>query len=413
VRIAIIGSGIAGLVAADRLHRRHEVTVFEAEPRIGGHVHTCDVELGPERVAVDTGFIVYNETTYPRFSSLLARLGVATQPTEMSFGVSCERTGLEWGSRGLRGLLAQPSNLLRASFRRMLRDVLRFAAQARSLLEHSEEKVELAEYLHAGGYSDAFVRHYVVPMGAAIWSADPASFLRMPAVTFVRFFSNHGLLEPKGGIRWRVVCGGSARYVERLVAPFRERIHLGRPVLAVRRHTDRVEVATADGVHAFERVVFAVHADGALRLLRDASPLERKVLGAIGYRTNDVVLHTDTALLPRRRATRASWNYRIPSEDGHDPIVTYDMNRLQGIRSRHRFLVTLNGAERIAPERVLRRLSYRHPVLDGAAVAAQRLHGEIDGRNRTHWCGAYWGYGFHEDGVRSAEAVCDRIDSET
>jgi predicted NAD/FAD-binding protein len=412
VKIAIIGSGVSGLVAAHLLHPRHDVTVFEAEPRIGGHTHTCDVELDGERHAIDTGFIVYNETTYPLFTRLLERLRVATRPTDMSFSVRCERSGLEWGSRGLRGVFAQPSNLLRSPFRRMLADVFRFGSEAAALLEQGEEKVELGDYLNGAAYSEAFVRHYVVPMGAAIWSADPSALLRMPAVTFVRFLSNHGLLDPKGGgIRWRVVRGGSARYVERLVAPFRGRIQLDCPVLAVRRSPSHVEVVSARGTRAFDRAVLAVHSDQALRMLADASELERRVLGAISYQRNAAVLHTDASLLPRRRAARASWNYRISAGDRNAAFVTYDMNRLQGIRSRHRFLVTLNGCDAISPDRVLRRLDYAHPVLDRAAVAAQKLHGAIDGVRRTHFCGAYWGYGFHEDGVRSASAVCERIEA--
>jgi len=405
MRIAIVGSGISGLMAAHFLHKRHDVCVYEAEPRIGGHTHTLEVEVEGERHAVDTGFIVYNEKTYPLFTRLLERLGVETQPTEMSFGVSCERTGLEWGSRGLRGVFAQPGNLVRGSFWRMLRDVLRFNREAWTLLSEQEEKVTLGDYLRGGGYSTEFMEHYAVPMGAAIWSAEPSAFLGISAVTFARFFANHGLLESRPSLPWRVVRGGSARYVEKLVAPFRERIRIGCPVISVRRHDAGVEVRSAAGVHAFDHLVMAVHSDQALALLADPDLLERKVLGSIAYRENEVVLHTDESLLPRRVAARASWNYRIPRESGRGALVTYDMNRLQGLSSRRPLLVTLNGAGRVAPARVLRRFVYHHPIFDAAALAAQKLHGEISGRRRTHWCGAYWGYGFHEDGVRSALAA--------
>jgi predicted NAD/FAD-binding protein len=324
----------------------------------------------------------------------------------MSFGVHCERTGLEWGSRGLRGIFAQPSNLWRGSFRRMLRDVARFNREARLLLGSDEEKATLGDYLCGAGYSTHFVEHYAVPMGAAIWSAETAALLRMPAAAFVRFFENHGLLSLRPRLRWRVVRGGSSRYVEKLVAPFRDRIRLGCRVYSVRRRPDRVEVGSAEGVRRFDHVVLAVHSDQALGLLADPSALERRILGSIAYQPSEVVLHTDESLLPRRAAARASWNYRVPREEGRGVLVTYDMNRLQGIRSRRRFLVTLNPGDRIAPERVLRRLAYRHPVLDAAALAAQKLHAEISGRRRTHFCGAWWGYGFHEDGLRSALAAC-------
>lgn len=409
MRIAIVGSGISGLVAAHLLQPRHEICVYESERRIGGHTHTVDVEIDGERYAVDTGFIVYNERTYPHFTRLLAKLGVETQPSDMSFGLTCERTGLEWSSRGLRGLFAQPSNALRPAFHRMLRDVLRFNREARRLLDLESEKVSLGDYLCGAGYSREFVEHYALPMGAAIWSAAPGAFLRVPAATFVRFFDNHGLLEARPSLPWRVVRGGSARYADALVAPFRQRIRLGCPVRSIRRNDAAVEVVSAEGVRSFDHVILAVHSDQALRLLEDPSALERRLLGSIAYQENDVVLHTDVSLMPRRRSAWASWNYRGPRDSGGRVVVSYDMNRLQGIESRHRFLVTLNAAERIAPERVLGRFVYHHPVLDAEAITAQKLHGEISGIGRTHYCGAYWGYGFHEDGVKSALAVCERF----
>jgi predicted NAD/FAD-binding protein len=409
MKIAIVGTGISGLVAAHLLHPRHEICVYEAEDRVGGHTHTVDVELDGERHAIDTGFIVYNERTYPNFTRLLARLGVETQQSDMSFGLACERTGLEWSSRGMPGLFAQPSNLLRPSFHRMLRDVLRFNRESRSLLKFEADKVSLGDYLCGAGYSSEFVEHYVLAMGAAIWSAPPRDFLHIPAATFVRFFENHGLLEARPSLPWRVVRGGSARYVERLVEPFREQIRIGRPVQAVRRDRDGVEVAANGEVERFDHVILATHSDQALGLLTDPSSLEARVLRSIAYQENDVVLHTDESLMPRSRRAWASWNYRVPRKAGDRVVVSYDMNRLQGIESRRRFLVTLNATDRIAPERVLRRFVYHHPVLDAEAVAAQKLHGEISGVGRTYFCGAYWGYGFHEDGVKSALAVCERF----
>jgi len=406
MKVAIIGSGVSGLVTAYHLHPHHEITVFEADERIGGHVSTVDVERDGKRHAIDTGFIVYNERTYPSFSALLAELGVETQPSEMSFGLSCERTGVEWASHGLRSVFAQPGNVLRPDFLRMIRDILRFNRESGALVHDDSEKVALGDFLMGAGYSQRFVDHYVVPMGAAIWSADPDDFLRFPATTFVRFFQNHGLLETNPSVRWRVVCGGSARYVEKLVAGFRDRIRVGAPVRAIRRARRHVEVASDRGVERFDRVVLAVHSDQALRLLVDPSGLERALLRSIDYQLNDVVLHTDESLLPRNVRARASWNYRIPQSDRSRVLVTYDMNRLQGIEADTRFLVTLNDAGRVAPRHEISRFDYHHPVFDARAIAAQRRRNEISGTAQTHYCGAYWGYGFHEDGVRSALDVC-------
>jgi predicted NAD/FAD-binding protein len=411
VRIAIIGSGVSGLVAAHALHRRHEVTVFEADTRIGGHSHTVDVELPGERHAVDTGFIVYNERTYPSFTRLLEGLGVESQPSDMSFSVACDRTGLEWASRGLGAVFAQRRNLARPGFLGMLREVLRFNRESRSLLEAAEEKVSLGDWLCGGGYSTRFVEHYVIPVGAAIWSADPTTFLRFPAATFVRFFHNHGLLERSPALQWRVVRGGSRRYVDALAGPFRERIRTACPVRRLRRLPAGagVELASDCGLERFDRVVVAVHSDQALRMLADPSPAERQVLGAVRYQRNEVLLHTDASLLPRTRRAWASWNYRIPKERSGRAFVTYHMNRLQGLRSREQLLVTLNGGDRVDPRRVLGHFTYHHPVFDADAIAAQKHHDAIDGVNATHYCGAWWGNGFHEDGVKSALVVARKL----
>jgi uncharacterized protein len=406
VKIAIVGTGVSGLVCAHRLHRSHEISVFEAESRLGGHVHT--VEVAP-KLAVDTGFIVYNEHTYPGFTQLLTELGVETQPSEMSFGVRCDRSGLEWASRGLASVFADPRNLLRPSFLRMLRDLTRFQREARGLLATPQEKLSLGEFLAGRGYGRELVEHCVVPMGAAIWSAAPDRFLDFPAVSFARFFENHGLLALRGAPRWRVVRGGSARYVEKLVAPFRERIRVGTPVRAVRRNDAGVELFAGGRRQRFDRVILAVHSDQALALLDPPSPAERLVLSAITYQRNEAVLHTDARVMPRRRRAWASWNYRIPSRPQASVQVTYHMNRLQSLPGPESFFVTLNDAGEIDPRRVLARIGYEHPVFDTAAIAAQRLHAEIDGVGGVHFAGAYWGYGFHEDGVVSAGAVCRRL----
>lgn len=406
MKIAIVGTGVSGLVCAHQLYQRHELTVFEAEPRIGGHVHTVEVAPG---VAVDTGFIVYNERTYPGFTRLLAELGVATRPSEMSFGVRCDASGLEWASHSLGGVFADPRNLLRPSFLRMLRELPRFHREARALLDTPEEKLSLGEFLAGRSYSRAVIDHCIVPMGAAIWSASPSDFLDFPALTFARFFENHGLLSLRDAPPWRTIVGGSARYVEKLVAPFRARIRTSSPVRAVRRAPGGVEVAVAGARERFDRVILAVHSDQALALLEAPSAAERSVLAAIRYQANEAVLHRDAAAMPRRRRAWASWNYRVPREARGPVEVTYHMNRLQGLEGLSDFFVTLNDAGAIDPSRVVARIAYHHPVFDAAAIAAQGRHAEVDGVGGVHFAGAYWGYGFHEDGLQSALAVCARI----
>jgi len=409
MRIAIIGSGISGMVAAHHLWRDHEITVFEARDYLGGHTNTVEVRQAGRTYAVDTGFIVFNDRTYPEFERLLKELGVAWQPTEMSFSVKCDRTGLEYNGSSLNRLFAQRRNLFRPSFLRMLRDVFRFNREAPALLDGDEGRETLGEYVAAHGYSSEFVDHYLVPMGAAIWSTDPQRFREFPARTFVRFFQNHGLLTVNDRPQWRVVQGGSARYVERLTGGFRDRIRLRCPVVAVQRRSDHVAVQPRCGpVERFDEVVFATHSDQALRMLADPTPTEREVLGALRYQRNEVVLHTDARLLPRRRAW-ASWNYHVPRDPQEGVAVTYHMNILQSLRSPEPFLLTLNRSDRIDPGRVLRRLVYDHPLYDLAAIAAQERWSEISGVQRTHFCGAYWGYGFHEDGVKSGLRVCESL----
>lgn len=410
MKIAVVGTGVSGLVCAHALHRAHDVRVFEADARIGGHVSTVDVEEDGARFGVDTGFIVYNETTYPLLTRLFATLGVETQPSDMCFGVTCEQRGVEWGSRSLAAVFADPRNAVRPPFLRMLRDLRRFFREAPDLLEHDDHgKLALGDWLCGAGYSPDFVDLFLIPMGAAIWSATPGEFLRFPARTFVRFFANHGLLARRSSVPWRVVRGGSRRYVEALIEPFRDRIHVRSPVRGVRRTRAGIDVVAGGAVQRFDRVVLACHSDDALRMLTDASDLERRVLGAIRYQENDTLLHTDASVMPSHRRAWASWNYRVPRDARQRVFVSYHMNRLQDLRTRRDYFVTLNGADRIDPERVLARFTYRHPVFDQDAIAAQRLHDVIDGRGGVHFAGAYWGYGFHEDGVRSAASVCAKL----
>jgi predicted NAD/FAD-binding protein len=407
--VAVVGTGVSGLVAARLIDQSHRVTVFEAAGRVGGHTHTVDVEVDGEHHAVDTGFIVYNEATYPLFTRLLALLGVATRESDMSFSVTCERSGLEYGTRSLAALFAQRRNLLRPSFHRMLRDILRFHREAVGMLDDDRD-LTLGDVVEARRYSREFVDQFLVPMGAAIWSASPERFLEFPARTFVRFFWNHGLLDLRSDVRWRVVRGGSSRYVDALIEPFCPRIRTSTPVKGVRRLRRGIEIRTGDGGRErFDHVVLACHSDQALRLLDDPSEAERNVLGAIAYQPNEVVLHGDARLMPSRAAAWASWNYRIPARTQDGVAVTYDMRRLQGIRCREPLLVTLNGGANIDPQRVHARLVYHHPVFTLDAIRAQARRASIDGVAHTHYCGAYWGHGFHEDGVASALAVARRF----
>ena len=409
MRIAIVGAGVAGNVAASRLYPEHEITVFEAGTHIGGHAHTQRVELDGQEIAVDTGFIVYNDRTYPEFSRLLRELSVATKPSAMSFSVRCEASGLEYNGTTINSLFAQRRNFFRPSFHRMWRDILRFNQHAPQAVDGRGD-LTLGEYVREHDYSPQFVSHYLLPMAAAIWSATPLDLCDMPARFLVGFFHNHGMLTVNDRPQWRTVEGGSARYVERLVAPFRSRVHLRSPVESVRRFATHVMVKARGGeAQCFDRVIFACHSDQALRLLEDPSAAEREVLGAMRYQENEVVLHTDARLMPRRRLAWAGWNYHLPREPMDRVCVSYNMNILQGLVTREPLCVTLNRSAAIAPEKVLRRLIYQHPVFTTAAVAAQTRHREINGALRSYFCGAYWRYGFHEDGVRSALRALEHL----
>lgn len=408
-RIAIVGTGISGLVAAHLLSRRHDITVFEEQPRIGGHTHTVDVRVGGRDYAIDTGFIVCNDWTYPHFFRLLDSLGVSRKPSEMGFSVHCERTGLEWAGGGFDQLFAQRRNLVSPRFWRMLLEIVRFNREAPALIDGGEGDLTLGEYLSRHGYSDMFRDYYIVAMGAAIWSANVDTMLNFPARFFVTFFRNHGLLNLVDRPQWYVIRGGSREYIGPLTAPFAARIRTGSPARAVRRLAgDAGVVVTSDamGEEVFDRVVFACHSDEALALLgSDASPQERELLSAIPYQENDVILHTDTRLLPVNRKTWSSWNHWLPVTPGDRVQLTYNMNILQGIESPETFCVTLNQATQIDPARVLGRYTYHHPVFTVDGVDAQQRHAEIDGARCAHFCGAYWRNGFHEDGVWSALRV--------
>ena len=405
MKIAVIGSGIAGNVAAYRLVREHDITVFEAGAHAGGHSDTHEVEVAGQRLTVDTGFIVYNERTYPRFTALLAELGVGTQASSMSFSVRDEASGLEYNGTSLNALFAQRRNLLRPAFLGMVCDILRFNREAPALLDRPGDELTLAAVLDRGHYGRAFREHYILPMGAAIWSTDAEAMLEFPARFFVRFLHNHGMLTVDDRPVWRTVCGGSRQYVDRLVAPFRHRLRLSTPVEWIRRMPAGV-IVKPRGLHAehYDAVFVACHSDQALALLVDPDAAEREALSAIPYQRNEAVLHTDARLLPRRRLAHAAWNYHaLPT--GGPVAVTYHMNILQRLESAEPLLVTLNRSGEIDPARILKRMVYHHPLFTRDSVAAQARQRELNGARRTYYCGAWWRNGFHEDGVASAEAA--------
>jgi predicted NAD/FAD-binding protein len=409
MRIAIVGTGVAGLVAARRLHREHEIAVYEAADRLGGHSNTVAVEDAGQTLAIDTGFIVFNDRNYPNFEALLAELGVASQRSHMGFSVSdgegrFEYSGTPWG------LFARPAHLLSPSFLGMLRDWRRFNREAKALIGMNGTAPSLGHWLEQQGFSQHFVERLIVPQASAVWSADPQQMWSFPASFMAEFFDNHGMYSLRDRPRWRTVTGGSRSYVEAISGPWRDRVRLAAPVRRIERlpHGVRIE---ADGCESeeFDQVVLATHSDQALALLGDPSPAEREILGAIPYQRNEAVLHTDTSLLPRRRAAWSSWNFHLSDDSSRGSTVTYWMNNLQRLRAQRQYLVTLNRGGEIDPEQTIQRFQYDHPVYTTAGVAAQARHGEISGTRRTHYCGAYWGWGFHEDGVTSALRACEGI----
>jgi predicted NAD/FAD-binding protein len=402
MRVAVIGSGIAGLASARLLSRKHAVTLFEANAYPGGHTHTHAIHMDGRDYTVDTGFIVHNRAHYPLLSALFDELGVETQPTTMSFSVRNQATGLEYNAANLDTLFCQRRNLLSPRFLGMIRDLMRFYREAPALLEESGEGPTLGEYLERGGYGAAFRDEHLVPMASALWSSPSAAVLGFPAHYLVQFMANHQMLSLSGRPEWRVVTGGSRRYVDAMRARWSVDERLNTPVLAVRRGDDAVDLVTPAGTQSFDEVVLACHSNQALALLADADDTERSILGAMTYQANDTVLHTDASLLPRSRKAWAAWNAFIPADPGDACTVSYCMNLLQGFSSPEPFVVTLNRSNAIDPKRILRRMSYEHPVYTHASVAAQTRKAEIQGRRRVWFAGAYWGWGFHEDGIRSA-----------
>jgi predicted NAD/FAD-binding protein len=406
MKIAIIGSGISGMTAAYLLHGEHDIRVYEAGDYIGGHTHTIDVEENGEHYAVDTGFIVFNRSTYPNFCKMLDRLGVESQPTEMTFSVKDEHTGLEYSPHSLNTFFAQRRNLLSPGFYRMIYDIFRLRRELNNVLDGKDE-IEIGQYLEREGYSRRFKEHFIVPLGSSLWSADPQRFHEFPLRTFIRFFKNHGFLNIINPFKWLVIKGGSRNYIGKLTATYSDKIRLNCPVNKITRKHDCVELTLSAGeTERFDHVVLATHSDQALSLLSDASEKEKEILSAIPYQENLAVLHTDTSMLPQRKNIWSGWNYIILNEDTGRATITYDMSILQSIESPEEFCVTLNRPSDIHPGKVIGQYLYHHPVFTKKAPDAQMRQEEISGINRTHYCGAYWGNGFHEDGVNSALKAC-------
>jgi predicted NAD/FAD-binding protein len=406
MKIAVVGAGISGLLAARLLASENDIHIFEANGYAGGHTNTVTFEAFGKKYSADTGFMVFNDRTYPNFVKMLQLLEVPARESDMSFSVRCGRSGLEYQGSSLNGLFAQRSNIFRPSFHYMLWDILRFNRGAVDFLREQNSSLELGEYLARNRYSRSFIQKYLVPMGAAIWSAQPDRFLQFPARFIIAFFDNHGLLTVRGHPQWKTVLGGAIQYVVALTRPFSDRIRLNCPVASISRLDDRVLVKPKNAeAEQFDCVVLACHSNESLGMLSDATAAEREILSSIPYQRNDTVLHTDASLLPLRKRAWASWNYYIPREEDRPVALTYNLNRLQGHSSTEPILITLNQIQTLAAEKILQRIVYHHPIYSLSALEAQKRFGEINGRNRTYYCGAYWGHGFHEDGVNSALAV--------
>jgi predicted NAD/FAD-binding protein len=406
MRIAIIGTGISGLVAAYLLADDHEIVVYEANDYVGGHTNTVEVSADGKTYPVDTGFIVFNERTYPNFLTLIRKLDVAYEPTEMSFSVKCERTGLEYRPNMVSSLFSQPGSLFRPALYRLIWEIFRFRRESEHFLEAGDESLTLGSYLESNRYSRMFVDKFLIPMGAAIWSADPQAFRDFPIKSFASFFKNHGILYPWNQPQWFFIKGGSKRYVDKLTRSFSDRIRLNSRVQSVRRFPDQVQVkAIGLGVETYDSVIIAAHSDQALAMLEDPAEKEKEVLGSIPYQENITLLHGDTSILPTRRKSWASWNAFIPKEELGRASLTYNMNILQQIDSPQDFCVSLNLESAIEKDQIIQRIQYHHPTYTVQGFSAQRRWREINGVNNTYYCGAYWGYGFHEDGVNSALRV--------
>ncbi|MEL1229858.1 MAG: FAD-dependent oxidoreductase [Candidatus Neomarinimicrobiota bacterium] len=409
MKIAIIGSGISGLTCAYMLNRKHDITIFEKNDYIGGHTHTHEIEYSGRKWNIDSGFIVYNERTYPNFINILDRLGVERQLTRMGFSVKSEKNDLEYAGHSLNGLFAQRSNLFRPSFIRMLRSMWRFNSEARSDLKGLDSETTLGEYLKSNGYPEEFIQHFIIPIGAAIWSTVPNQMMDMPAIFFIRFFENHGMLQIVDRPNWWVITGGSKRYVEKMVDGFENKIRLSSPVKNVKREDGSITVqfgANSLESENFDSVIFATHSNQSLAMLDAPTKAEIEILSAIKYQKNDALLHYDDSILPKRKNAWSSWNYLLDEDQSKAVALTYNMNILQSLKSDRTFCVSLNSGNLVDESKVIKELSYDHPLFTTSSINAQSRKHEISGKNNTYYCGAYWRNGFHEDGVMSALDVC-------
>ena len=409
MKIAIIGSGISGLTCAYILNRKHDITIFEKNDYIGGHTHTHEIEYSGRKWNIDSGFIVYNERTYPNFINILDRLGVERQLTRMGFSVKSEKNDLEYAGHSLNGLFAQRSNLFRPSFIRMLRSMWRFNSEARSDLKGLDSETTLGEYLKSNGYPEEFIQHFIIPIGAAIWSTVPNQMMDMPAIFFIRFFENHGMLQIVDRPNWWVITGGSKRYVEKMVDGFKNKIRLSSPVKNVKREGGSITVqfgANSLESENFDSVIFATHSNQSLAMLDAPTKAEIEILSAIKYQKNDALLHYDDSILPKRKNAWSSWNYLLDEDQSKAVALTYNMNILQSLKSDRTFCVSLNSGNLVDESKVIKELSYDHPLFTTSSINAQSRKHEISGKNNTYYCGAYWRNGFHEDGVMSALDVC-------
>ncbi len=406
MKIAIVGTGISGLTAAYLLNREHDIVVFEKNDYVGGHTHTHDVKTNESSLAVDSGFIVYNEVTYPNFIKLLDQLGVQRQKTTMGFSVKSVKKNLEYAGNSLKTLFAQRLNYFRPSFWIMLRDILRFNKKGKADLANLSAEIKLGDYLRQNNYSRSFINHYIIPMGSAIWSTKAKSMMDIPALFFIRFFNNHGLMQVKNRSGWWVIKGGSREYVKIMIAKFDSKIRLNTAVESISRSENKIIIQVLGKEEIFDAVVIATHSDQALQLLSDSTQQEMEVLSALPYQSNEALLHTDSSVLPKRKNAWASWNYNLDQEVDQPMAMTYNMNILQTLNTNETYCVTLNNNDLVDSNKILKTLYYEHPQFTPEGISAQKRKHEISGINNTYYCGAYWRNGFHEDGVVSALEVC-------
>lgn len=410
MKIAIIGSGVAGLTAAHLLHQQHDIAVYESNNYIGGHVNTIDLYIEEKPISIDTGFIVFNDWTYPNFEQLINSLNIRIQNSEMSFSAKCESTGFEWSGSGLQSLIFNSDNWKQLKPYQIFYDIIRFKKLALAFLENTEKQQTLGEFLNTNRFSAAFTKYYILPMGAAIWSSTLVQINNYPARSFLKFFKNHGLLNLKVRPQWKTIVGGSKQYVSELIKPFKNKIYTNTAVKNVKRVAGRVEIfSEGRAPEYFDHVIFACHSDQALALLDRYSPKEKKVLGSIQYQKNVAVLHSDESIMPERRSAWSSWNYFIPSKDTGNANVTYYMNRLQNLSCQEDYFVTLNPNTEINPSKIIETIDYMHPVFNQPTIDAQQQQSSINGENNTWYCGAYWRNGFHEDGVWSAIRTVEQL----